>query len=238
MIIKLKHGRVSLALHRHQPGEGIPLLLLHQLGGSSEDWSLEALGWNGPVYALDLSGHGRSGHVRGGGYTAELWAADVDVAVAELGDDAVLVGAGVSAYIALLLAGARPLSVRGAVLLPGRGLEGGGPQPDFSQVPRPFAASGESGDLREEPMTDPAVGFEQQLVRPVDYARALASEAGPLILCEDRAARPPWWRALHDVPQVHLHYGALGDALSLLASQVGCSDLCTPAVTPRAARSA
>jgi pimeloyl-ACP methyl ester carboxylesterase len=224
MIIKLKHGRVGLALHRQQSGEGTPLLLLHQLGGCAHDWSALELGWTGPVYALDLSGHGRSGHVRGGGYLAELWAADADVALCEIGEDAVLVGAGVSAFVALLLAGARPDSVRGALLLPGRGLAGGGPEPDFSQVPQPITGSGESGALRAEPMTDPAVRFSESIVRPVDYARALAQEAGPAVLCEDREARPAWWRALHDIPQVHVHHGDCADALALLATHIGCAD--------------
>lgn len=226
MIIKLQHGHMWLALHRLQAGEGAPLLLLHALAGSAHDWDAQALGWLGPVYALELSGHGRSGHVRGGGYTPELWAADADAALSELGDDAILVGAGVGAYVALLLAGARPESVRGAVLLAGRGLDGAGAEQDFSQVPVPLPASDLSGALREEPATDPAVHFSDAIVRPVEYARAMAQEAGPIVLCEDRAARPPWWRGLHDVPQVHLHHGHVANALSLLAAQVGCADLC------------
>jgi len=231
MIIKLKHARVSLALHRLQEAAGTPLLLLHALGGSAADWDLDALGWNGPAYALDLCGHGRSGHVRGGGYHAELWAADADLALAELGDDALLAGAGVSAYVALLLASARPDAVRGALLLPGTGLEGGGPEPDFAQIPVPLPASGASGALHEAPALDPAVRFSESIVRPPDLARTFAGDAGPLVLCEDGRPRPAWWRALHGLPHVQLHHGGAASGLSLLAASTRSSGR-------RAARSA
>jgi pimeloyl-ACP methyl ester carboxylesterase len=207
MITELQHARIRLALHRLRGGVGTSLLLLHELGGSAADWRLADLAWTGPVYALDLSGHGHSGRIRGGGYLAERWAADADAALRELQDDAWLVGAGVSAYSALLLAGARPESVRGAVLLPGRGLVGAGPEPDFTHLPPPMAATCESGSLRRDAATDPAVGFSETSVRPPDQARCCAESAGPLLLCEDGTARPPWWSALHGLPNVRVHQG-------------------------------
>ena len=50
---------------------------------------------------------------------------DADVALAHLGAATVL-GRGLGAYVALLIAGARPHLVRGAVLCDGPGLAGGG----------------------------------------------------------------------------------------------------------------
>ena len=112
MTVALHHGHVELALHELAGGSGRALLLLHGLGERTPStrpaWTEQ---WPGPVYGLDFTGHGESTVTRGGGYTAELWTADADVALSELGDGIVLVGAGVSAYVALLLAGARPQSV-------------------------------------------------------------------------------------------------------------------------------
>ena len=131
--MELRHGWVTLALRRLREGEGQPLLLLHALHGSSADWGTGPETWPGPICALDFAGHGRSGWVRGGVYYPELLAADADAALAELGA-AVLVGAGLGAYAALLVAGARPASVPAAVLLPGAGLEGGGGEPRFDRT--------------------------------------------------------------------------------------------------------
>jgi pimeloyl-ACP methyl ester carboxylesterase len=58
-MIALSHARVSLALHTLREADGPPLLLLHALGGSALEWGM--LPWWGPVYALDLCGHGHSG---------------------------------------------------------------------------------------------------------------------------------------------------------------------------------
>jgi pimeloyl-ACP methyl ester carboxylesterase len=217
MITQIKQARIQLALHTLQTGVGTPLLLLHELGGSAADWKLTQLAYTGPVYALDLSGHGHSGRVRGGGYFAERWAADADAALRELGDDVWLVGAGVSAYVCLLLAAARPQSVRGSVLLPGRGLVGGGAEPDFEQHPQPLAATIESNSLRHDAASDPAVCFSENVVRAPDRARKCAEAASTLVLCEDGTARPPWWRALQGLPNVDTHQGTnLASALNTL----------------------
>jgi len=108
------------------------LLSLHELGGSADDFRADIPAWPGPVFALDLSGHGRSGRVYGGGYYPELWVADADHALAALTREAiagkpgelVVLGRGLGAYVALLLAGGRPAEVRCAVLCDGAGLLG------------------------------------------------------------------------------------------------------------------
>jgi pimeloyl-ACP methyl ester carboxylesterase len=67
--------------------------------------------------------------------------ADADTALRHLGR-ATLVGRGLGAYVALLLAGARPTGVRGAILRDGLGLAGGGPRPGTPQIafPNPTAS--------------------------------------------------------------------------------------------------
>jgi pimeloyl-ACP methyl ester carboxylesterase len=194
----LRHGKVSLALHFLREGDGRALLLLHGLGGhapvAEPDFCRE---WNGPVVALDFTGHGESTIPRGGGYSAEMLLADADAALAALGD-ATIVGRGLGAYIALQLAGARAGSVRGAVLADGPGLAGGAVVPTSSSFlalepratpPDPYALFELSRDLRppdyatlfvrmavdgsglEEPITVAAV------VRPL-WLAAVADEVG------------------------------------------------------------
>ena len=118
-----------------------PLLLLHELGGRSPAAAPpEVEGWPGPVWALDFTGHGGSTVPAGGGYTAEILMADADVALTSLGEVTV-VGWGLGAYIAVLIAGARPALVKGTVVGDGHGIEGGGPQ-GGSMLMRPSFESG------------------------------------------------------------------------------------------------
>jgi hypothetical protein len=87
-LVELTHNRVRLALHHLREGTGRPLLVLHGLGERSPAavpaW---ASTWDGPVAALDFTGHGSSTIPRGGGYTSEMLLADADIALAELGRD-------------------------------------------------------------------------------------------------------------------------------------------------------
>ena len=81
----LTHVKVELALHELRPGTGRPLLLLHGLGErTSTHVPPAAEAWPGPVFGLDLTGHGGSSRAPGGGYTAEILMADVDTALAHL----------------------------------------------------------------------------------------------------------------------------------------------------------
>jgi pimeloyl-ACP methyl ester carboxylesterase len=217
MTIELRNGRVSLALHTLQQAEGLPLLLLHELGGSADDFRAQLPAWPGPVFALDFSGHGRSGRVYGGGYYPELWVADADVALAELTRAApaateaaatpgelVVLGRGLGAYAALLLAGGRPEQVRCAALCDGSGLLG--PEapaptddtwwPDLVTAPRAQA-------LRPIASTDPvALEGQDGFLRPPDYAARFAERARRIVLVEDGGARPGWWRAVAEVAGV------------------------------------
>jgi pimeloyl-ACP methyl ester carboxylesterase len=83
--------------------------------------------------------------------------ADVDAVLSAKGP-CTLVGRGLGAWVALLISGARPELVRGAVLADGSGIAGGGPQPPSPYVevlpagvtttPDPFALLELSRDVR------------------------------------------------------------------------------------------
>jgi pimeloyl-ACP methyl ester carboxylesterase len=199
-ITMLRHNKIDLALHTlrkgfGREGEGTALLLLHGLGEASLEHPPQwAQHWVGPVVALDFTGHGNSTVPPGGGYTAEILLADADVALAELGS-ATVVGRGLGAYVALMLAGARPQQVRGAVLCDGPGLAGGAIGPT-SQSFVTLAPS------RHPP--DPYALFElSRDLRPPDYATLFVRMAAESSGLEEPIAvaavvRPPWLAAVVD----------------------------------------
>jgi pimeloyl-ACP methyl ester carboxylesterase len=199
-VVVVRHNRIDLALHRLRAGDGRPLLLLHGLGERSPAGVPDHLaGWPGPVWALDFTGHGASGVPAGGGYFCELLMADVDAALAHLGT-ATVYGRGLGAYVALLIAGARPDLVRGAILDDGPGITGGGTEPTTPYVlgtllpasgtPDPYALLELSAD-----------------VRPADYATTYARQATTLsgldcALAVCALVRPPWLAAVVAEPGV------------------------------------
>jgi len=215
MRISLRHGKVTLALHELRPeATGNPLLLLHGRGLHAPRAVPERVAsWPGPIYALDFTGHGASTLPRGGGYSVELLMADADAALAHLGS-ATLVGNGLGAYVALLLAGARPRDVRGAILCDGPGLAGGGSRPVTPTVVRPV-----------EPLAsvpDPFALLElARDVRPPDYATSFVRQAchlseldRPISVCA--IERPDWLAAVVEEPGVLVT--SLGEALSHYAA--------------------
>jgi pimeloyl-ACP methyl ester carboxylesterase len=190
----LRHNRIDLALHDLRVADGPTLLLLHGLGEASPIELPGWLGgWPGSVAALDFTGHGRSTVPVGGGYSAELLMADADAAIRALGPCTVL-GRGLGAYVALLVAGARADAVRGAVLCDGPGLAGGAVRPTSSNVVTPATPS------RTAP--DPLALLElSHDLRPPDYATAfvrLALEHSGLEypLAVAARVRPPWLDAV------------------------------------------
>lgn len=187
----LGHNRIQLALHELRPGEGRPLLLLHGLGERTPP-SVD-LPWPGPVVGLDFTGHGASTVPVGGGYSAELLMADVDVALAELGPATVL-GRGLGAYVAVLIAGARPELVRGAVLDDGPGLFGGA----TGQASPRILWAPDAGGRAPDPYALVELAVDP---RPPDYAVTYARHAAERSgLAEPFAvvggARPPWLAAV------------------------------------------
>jgi pimeloyl-ACP methyl ester carboxylesterase len=210
---RIAHGALRLALHQRHEGKGSRLLLLHDLGGSSAGWGAEVEGWPGDVHALDLAGHGTSDWRPGGAYTPELFAADVDAALAATqGAETYLAGAGLGAYVVLLVAGARPDVVPGALLMRGAGLEGGGPQPHHAG-----ALDTSSLGATAAPC-DPLLWACRDDPRPPDYARSFALETRNLLLLEDGGTRPPWWEALRDAGSARQIAGDRRSAFSALAS--------------------
>lgn len=209
-MIHLHHANVTLALHPLSRGEGLPLLLLHALGASAGQWHGLPVEWDGPVYGLDFCGHGESHWLRGGAYTPELFVADADTALARLGTAAVA-GLGLGAYVALLLSGVRGEEVPATLLLPGDGLIGGPPRPDFT---RGFRL------IEERPEVvgcDPLVWTVDHMVRPPEYTDELGRGATRLLLAEDDGDRPLWWQALRVLRQVQPVSTDLGEAFRRLA---------------------
>jgi pimeloyl-ACP methyl ester carboxylesterase len=199
--MRLLHGRVSIELHRLKPAEGRPLLLLHALGASAETWRAAALAWShGPVYALDFAGHGKSDHVRGGAYYPEYFLADADLALEQIAEPCVLAGAGVGAYVALLLGGSRADQILAALLLEGAGLEGGGSLPEFENAAENiegFENFIEAASRDYVPSTDPLVAQCDRDLRPLDYVTSFAQAAKPMLFgarVGREVSAPDWWQ--------------------------------------------
>lgn len=193
MTVFITHNQVKLALHTLREAAGPKLLLLHALGEhSSASVPPEFEAWPGAIYALDFTGHGASTVPGGGGYTAEVLMADADAALSMLGP-ATVAGKGLGAYIALLVAGARPAMVRGAILLDGAGLAGGG------QRPGPVMIRGVPG---RPTAPDPFALVELASdIRPPDYVARFAELAAEHSGLETAVyvcgkARPEWLKAV------------------------------------------
>lgn len=200
---RVPHGDLTLAVHELQSGSSPALLLVHELEGSARSWRAVAdartawASWPGSVFALDLAGHGASDWRQGHAYTPELFAADIDATLAEIGV-AVVAGAGLGAYASLLVAGARPELVAATLLLSGRGLSGGGGTPAVARGPA-FLASVEQLETERfahDVQVDPLVRSCASDLRPPDYACAFAAGARRIVLHEDGLERPPWWESI------------------------------------------
>lgn len=196
----VRHGKSRLALHLLREGWGRPLLLLHGLGERTPDEVPDHLrAWPGPVYGLDLTGHGASTLPRGGGYTAEILMADVDAALEHLGS-ATIYGRGLGAYLALLISGGRPDRVRGVILDDGPGLVGGGIRPGSPHIAEVHRSGPSSPDVY-------ALAELSRDVRPPDYAVEFVRQAiewsgleAPIAVCT--VVRPEWLAAVADEPGV------------------------------------
>ena len=198
MTVELLNGRVTIALHRLREAadpQAPTLLLLHELGGSANDWKGETLDWNGPVFALDFTGHGDSGWLRSSAYYPELFLMDADVAHKHIEStgarESCLLGRGIGGYAGLLLAGARPDRIRAAAVLPGAGLAGGGNEPgEFEQL-RPLKSRGDP----QRDSFDPRVSICDEHARPSEYVGSFAARNRSLHLAKPSGALPSWWSA-------------------------------------------
>ncbi|MDP1819566.1 MAG: alpha/beta hydrolase [Acidimicrobiales bacterium] len=214
--MRLRHNKLVLALHELRAGDGRPLLHLHGLGERSPG-SVPAhlAAWPGPVFALDLSGHGDSDVARGGGYFCEVLMGDVDAALAHLGPVTVF-GRGLGAYIGLLTSGGRPELVRGTICFDGPGLAGGGPSPVSPFIPSGVDPPPPGGT------PDPWAILElTRDLRPPDYAASFARQAVARSGLEIAIAvcgvnRPPWLEAVAAEPGTLTC--PLGEALRMFAA--------------------
>ena len=214
----LVSGSLRLALHTLAEGDPSihPLLLLHGLGEESPAarpaWTDS---WPGPVLALDFTGHGASDVPIAGGYMPETLMSDVDAVIAERGP-VTIVGRGLGAWIALLIAGARTASVRGVVLADGSGLAGGGPHPPSPHVTVLDTVGGRT--------PDPYALIElSRDVRPPDYAldylRFALEESDletPVVVAA--RIRPDWLVAI--AADVSVVEAPLADAIASLVDPI------------------
>jgi pimeloyl-ACP methyl ester carboxylesterase len=209
-VATVRHGRVALALHELRAGSGRALLLLHALGERTPAVAPSVYdAWPGPVHGLDFTGHGDSTMPKGGGYTCEMLMADADAALGVLGE-ATVVGRGLGAYVAVLLAGARPTAVRGAILRDGPGLVGGGVTPTSPNV----AVVDEDALVPPDPW---ALAELTRDPRPPDYATSFVRQATtfsdldePITVCA--IGRPAWLEAVVAEPGVRV--ATLDEALA------------------------
>lgn len=217
--MRLRHARRSIELHTLRSQPGVDLLVLHSQFGSATEAVSFAEHWPGPVHALDFPGHGASEWLEGGAYCPEHLVASADLALQQIDAPIALVGVGLGAYVGLLLAGGRADRVGAALLLPGRGLEGGGPEPNpVRELPtlheRLATVSSDHGN-------DPLVVGLDLFCRPPEYAARFAAAARRLHLVEDGEPRPPWWEAARRSPNAITtrgHLAALLAALHLAAT--------------------
>jgi pimeloyl-ACP methyl ester carboxylesterase len=213
--VMLQHNRVQLALHELRAGDGRPLLHLHGLGERTPPALPPHLSsWPGPVWGLDLTGHGASSVAAGGGYFCEVLMADVDIALAHLGV-VTIYGRGLGAYVGLLAAGGRAEQVQGAILADGPGLAGGGPWPGSPSVTTAVSAPPPGGT------PDPwAIHELTRDIRPPDYAATFARQASTRSGLDTAIAvvgvnRPPWLEGV--LAELGVIECTLAEALRLFA---------------------
>lgn len=198
--IHLQHNRITLALHEIRSGTGRPLLLLHGLGENAQAMRDVSVEWSGPVWALDFTGHGESTVPHGGGYSAEILMADVDIALRHLGE-ATILGRGLGGYVAFLIAGARPQLVKGVVITDGPGLSGGA-------IHATSSSEITSAGIRTGTAPDPWALIElSRDARPPNYAvtfTRLAVTASPIDepIAVTTRVTPPWIEAIRAEPGV------------------------------------
>lgn len=119
--LELRHAG---SVEYHVGGEGEPLLLVHGLGGSAENWVevLPELVRRYRVLAVDLPGHAGSAALARGATIDDFAAATAAVLDAEGVDRAVVAGHSLGGLVALRLARSRPELVRGLLLVAPAGI--------------------------------------------------------------------------------------------------------------------
>lgn len=116
--------RTAGGVRYHVGGEGEPLLLVHGLGGSAENWVevLPELLRRHRVLAVDLPGHAGSAPLPRGATIDDFAAAAAAVLEAEGVESALVAGHSFGGLVALRLAHGRPELVRGLLLVAPAGI--------------------------------------------------------------------------------------------------------------------
>jgi esterase len=150
----------DIRLHYLDWGTGTPpFVFVHGAGLSAASWYrvMSGLRERNRCLALDLRGHGDSEWSSGANYLLEDYLSDLQVALAQFGDDPfVLVGSSLGGQIALAYAAAEPGRVAGLVLV--------------DSGPRPYrAVHDESSELLQGPITADSIDeFVDRAVRAGD----------------------------------------------------------------------
>jgi hypothetical protein len=116
--------------------------------------------------------------------------------------------------------------VRGVLLLPGTGLAGGGPEPDFAAP----SLHAEEPDTDVRGPFDPMVRTLEWDVRPPEFAVAVARPIRRILLLEDGDPRPPWWEAVRALPASESIAGDVRSALVRLHAATGAAQSHDPFV--------
>lgn len=116
--------KVAGSVEYHVGGEGEPLLLVHGLGGSAENWVevLPELVQRHRVIAVDLPGHAGSRPLARGATMDDFAAATAAVLEAEDVDRALVAGHSLGGLVSLRLACRRPELARGLLLVAPAGI--------------------------------------------------------------------------------------------------------------------
>ncbi|MFM9885840.1 MAG: alpha/beta fold hydrolase [Burkholderiales bacterium] len=179
------HQRISY----RTAGKGLPLLMLHGIGGGSGSWlpQLETLSGRFRVIAWDAPGYGNSSLIAGPTPIASEYADALDRLLDALAiDKCLLVGQSMGALIATAFARARPYRLHGLLLLGPAGGYGGATQAKRDEIltgrldamaklgPEGMAAQ-RTGPLLAPDASDEAhaiVAASMRRLRPDGYAEA------------------------------------------------------------------
>lgn len=104
----------------HQPGTGVPVVLLHGGGQNRHSWArlAAALGDRGhETFAVDQRGHGESDWSGVGAYEVDAYGRDVVAVLQLIGRPAVLVGASLGGVASIVAAAVEPDRVERVVLI-------------------------------------------------------------------------------------------------------------------------
>lgn len=186
----LEVGPAHQRIAYRSAGKGLPLLMLHGIGGGSGSWlpQLEMLARRFKVIAWDAPGYGNSSLIAGPTSIASDYADALDRLLDALGiEKCLLVGQSMGALIATAFARARPYRLHGLLLLGPAGGYGGATQTKRDEIltgrldtmaklgPEGMAAQRTAALLASDASNEAhaIVAASMQRLRPDGYAQAV-----------------------------------------------------------------